>query len=358
MKKDYRRQARFIFLLFLAVLFFLLSAQQEKHLQPFQKKLSYIYESESTAVQAGEAFTKQKEKKQTLSAVWWKNKGKETVENQNLGSLARAEILAVCGKTDLLFSDAAVLDYDQDSSCIIGSRTASMLFGDANAVGLKVQYGGKDYAVANVLENSKDVFLYEAGREENLLFNRVTFRLDDPANQAIIKNKANAAFAPDTFLDYTLFVFLAQLVLLSIPAFIAVKLLRMFWINGREPQTVQREKVFWWAAFCIALLVFIKLAAAYLELPSDLIPAKWSDFQFWTKLWEEKKANTAVFAETGLSSSDWLFFIPFTKMIVYGIIGFLCLMHIRKETFNGENYITQAWKGLQRRRRGCKGFQS
>ncbi|MCI8647799.1 MAG: hypothetical protein HFE76_13655 [Firmicutes bacterium] len=185
--------------------------------QEVSKQVCGLYQNKEYAPTAAEIFEKQRKGDVGLSAIWWQKKGKDTVICRDTGGTASAEILAICGRSDLLFPGTVSLDYDQNGFCLLGRETAVSLFGSGDAAGLQVEYGGSLYQVKGIISDVGDVFLYEARREDTLMFSRLTAACDDRAGQAIIKTKMENRFAPDEFLDYAFFDFAAELFLMVLP---------------------------------------------------------------------------------------------------------------------------------------------
>lgn len=309
-------------LLILGILCFLSAANSFHHLEPFSKKISFVYTAPENTFSAEEIAEKQEKGGENMSAVWWQKRGIQEIQNKDTGRQAFAEVLAVCGRTDLLFAHGTVLDYDQTSFCLVGRKTAAALFGGRDVKGRMVICGDRAYEIAGVLTDAEDVFVYEAGREAGLFFERADFRCEDPAGQAIIKRKAEALFAPDAAMDYSLLYVAAHLILLTVPAGAGIRLIRLYRSYGR--QSGLAGKLFWTAMCCLLVICFFKMASDKLYIPAEFFPSKWSDFTFWQKLWQQKRDGLALFFQIGLTSCDALFFKSFFQTIFWTIFSFFC----------------------------------
>lgn len=309
-------------LLILGILGFLSAANSFHQMEPFARKISFVYTAPQNTFSAGEIAEKQEKGGENMSAVWWKSRGIQQIQNKDTGRQAFAEVLAVCGRTDLLFAHGPVLDYDQTSFCLVGRKAAAALFGGRDVKGRMITCGDRDYEIAGVLTDAEDVFVYEAGREEGLFFERTDFRCEDPAGQAIIKRKVEALFAPDAAMEYGLLYVTAHLFLLAVPAGAGIRLIRLYRSYGQ--QSGLAGKLFWTAMCCLVVICFFKMASEQLYIPAEVFPSKWSDFTFWQELWQQKRDGLTLFFRTGLASCDALFFKSFFQTILWTIFTLFC----------------------------------
>lgn len=361
MNKGLKYQIAAVIFLLLAVTFFFLSVGAWRSLQSFQAKLTFLYKGDSTAVSSKEAYLAQRENLSSEAEEYekfaftvWTQKDVALIESKDLGASVAVPILAVCGRTDLLFSGTEVLDCDSQGKCLLGSHTAASVFGGTDTAGLKIEYNGQEYEVAGVLPEIKDAFVYEISPKEEFLMNRITV-LNDTSNRAYLKNKFTAKFSPDAEMDYELLLFSAKLFLLLIPLALGVHALHLLAGYGREAQIFGKEKIFWRVIFIVLLIVLIKMIASYLTLPADFVPSKWSDFQFWSELWNAKKESLCLWITEAVYPPDVLFLAYFGKLMLYSILSFVCyrqtakLFRKRTEVFHDNVTFRAYWQNLRKK---------
>lgn len=308
----------------LGTVFFLWAALCCRELEPFSEQVFGLYQNREHAPAAAEIFERQQNGEPGLSVTWWQKKGRETVRCRETGMAAEAEILALCGRAERLFSEAVSLDYNQIGYCLVGRKTAVSLFGSSDAAGLQVEYGGNRYQVKHVFSAIEEVFVYEAGREENLTFSRLTAACDNREGQAIIKMKVESRFAPDRFLDYAFLAFAAELFLMVLPACAGGRLFSMY--RKAAKQKSGWRSLLLSAAGCLLLVVLALFIGSHVHVPPDLLPPKWSDFAFWTELWQEKKAAVRLFFEAELAACDLQFLISFGKTVLCNSCSIVCFV--------------------------------
>lgn len=81
----------------------------------------------------------------------------------------------------------------------------------------------------------------------------------------------------------------------------------------------------------------IILLAAYLrfqvEIPDDMIPTKWSDFDFWNRLFEQKKEYILNWIKIGKSDSEMIYIMKTAQTILWFVLSYLCYFVIRLAGF-------------------------
>ena len=102
-----KRRALLLLLILFSLLLFIASVRQGTKLDAFQRQIFGLYQSAKTQVAAASAFEALEKNASGegngLSALWWKEKGKEEIVSAELGKGYTVPVLAVCGRTDLLF---------------------------------------------------------------------------------------------------------------------------------------------------------------------------------------------------------------------------------------------------------------
>ena len=204
--------------------------------------------------------------------------------------------------------------------------------------------------------------MYQAGKEPELTFDRLTVPCRDVSSGEITKNKVQGLLRPDAIVDFDLLILFTQFIQLLVPLAIGICLLAMLFRFAGNRGAGLKERLFWRGTFFGLLILLVIMAAKNLDIPAEFVPSKWSDFSFWTELWAEKKQALALMWQYEKTPADNLFYLAVWKTVLYGSLGFLCLLHgillWRKESerFNGKHSIAEYRKDLWKRRRSCKRF--
>ncbi len=159
-----------------------------------------------------------------------------------------------------------------------------------------------------------------AGSEEKI-FSRVTIRNEEGEEESVLCEEWESRTGrPAEILDLTMLRGIAGFCVLLFPVTVCVFslswLYRCCWKTGGTQGKLA-------AAMAGAVICLILAAAlrARVEIPFDYIPSRWSDFSFWAKLWEEKKAAAAMLWEAQKSSLDGEWAAQFAKSAGCGLLA-------------------------------------
>ena len=94
---------------------------------------------------------------------------------KELNRMETAEIMAVYGRTDLLFSDCDVMDIENKTGCLISKGLAFRLFGGTDVMGNVLEYNSRGYEIIDVIESDIPLFVYELWEEDSsIVLDRAT----------------------------------------------------------------------------------------------------------------------------------------------------------------------------------------
>ena len=184
--------------------------------------------------------------------------------------------------------------------CLLDQDTVRQLFGSDNVLGLEVRMDEKAWQIVGVLKGDASVCVIPS--EEEQAFDGIVIRKKEPeqsTNQAVSMIEAFLGNTDGQQIDGQLYYVLACLLYfiilalsLAIMGFAAAKIIRR-----KTKKRVQPQKEFRIAEigrqcvlpFCLAAAVMILIAGVNAANPgSDYLPTYWSDFEFFSRLFEDK----------------------------------------------------------------------
>lgn len=239
-------------------------------------------------IRAGDARKIQGELQEDGAAaefVLWREQENTLLRNPQTGLSSQAEALYLCGSSRLLYPGEAVLDGEDQKGCLLGRKAAYELFGSGQAQGLTLYLGQTAYEVRGVLAEDSRRVVVRAGAGEVL--DQITARIPQGQTRQGAEQTLSAGYGIyGTPLEFDLLCLLAGAgtamlwVCLGIGAFLILK--------GYENRVGIRQR---WkrrllAGSLIGLWVFF--AVRQVSVPVEYLPTKWSDFDFFANLWQEK----------------------------------------------------------------------
>lgn len=204
-----------------------------------------------------------------------------------------ARVTGAVGMAALYDRQAALLEENDETGCVIDKDTALELFGSENCAGSQLTVGEEIYEVRGVVSWNQHMILIRP-LQKNLVCTQVLLRgkkgqnLEGIASDFLMGNGLSGILVDDSWLDVILPWFpVAFLVMLirTVSRWL-YEIERGTWENGiqrnREKKIDFRKcscfviRILLWGIglfFCVRLLSHI---------PQSWLPDKWSDFSFWS----------------------------------------------------------------------------
>ncbi|MCJ7837338.1 ABC transporter permease [Cuneatibacter sp. NSJ-177] len=257
-----------------------------------------------------------KETEQIDFAFWGESQG--VVRYPELNRESEAVIVAVSGDSRLVFPNAGVLG-SGEGGCLLGRGLAEALFGHPSAIGQTVTIGQRKYKVEGMLDQAEQMVVIpaesagssppKAGTEANqgtdgFLLDRVSLNIpEDVSQEEAVRQFSSEAGITGEVIPVHWYLRWAKGAARLIPLLLYVVLAaglvkRVFRWKGKHGIA---PALF---AACVLGAAGIFVLGLSLDIPRDYLPAKWSDFEFWTGLWEQKEKEWALLIRTEKSQAE------------------------------------------------------
>lgn len=177
---------------------------------------------------------------------------------------------------------------DDLEGCLIDIDTSYKLFGSANCIGREILYNDKKLIVRGILKNSKANMIIQAPDDSstvlngiivdgtNLTLNKIEdFKIKFGVNEMAINGNLYYMIAKSISF---IFPILALLLIL-------IKIIQSLFKERNKPVLVG----IYFLMIVISVFIFFKVTNIKISIPLDMIPNKWSDFNFWSNMWDEYK---------------------------------------------------------------------
>ena len=243
-----------------------------------------------------------------MQFVNWCQKSGGQVSYKELDRTQTAEIMTVYGRTDLLFSDCEAIDIDNKTGCLISKELAFHLFGGIEVVGNIIEYNSREYEVIDIVDSDIPLFVYELSEEDSSI-------VLDRANVLCIQNspkqtKAEYSKIAGTWslIDYQMIFYGIKILYFIVPWILGTGLLLSIRRYKKEAKNSivnekdrlvnhgiryhlkkNKEWLIWEMIMLLIIIFMIIFTVTQIEIPVDMIPDKWSNFEFWSELYKNKQ---------------------------------------------------------------------
>lgn len=272
-----------------------------------------------TGAKAGALHQREREQEQPAAFVVWGQRMGQTVENPDLRRSAPLNVLLLAGDSPLLLSSSAPLLAGDREGCLLDEGTAMALFGSPSPVGCQVGWAGRTLTVRGILSGARPLLAAQA-LEEDTGLGRLALRV--PAGEWA--HRYTQAFSQRLGLEGTwgaartwpaAAAFFSLLPVWALVFSLIFPLLRAGFGAAEYP-----------AVFLVCLLAAgalwfagLWLTGFSLQIPPELLPAKWSDFDFWGELLAEKREELIRFFLAEKTEYDLALFLPSAGALAAGL---------------------------------------
>lgn len=342
---NYKKPVVNIIMLCLMIMCFDLALGYRNYARP-EKEIANIYIKNSSLTATDITNMHKEEEKETdkLSFTGWKQLDDESISYPYLERSATVDILKVCGNSSLIV-DAPMIFLGDTESCILDEDTAYSLFGSLEVSGQKITYNERELTVIAVQNKLKDTIIMHTENDSEENMDAIALELNEEGARTIKKFNNRYAVSTNTtstavyseVVESNIYYNIANIFTLIIPLSIIILLL----FNFIKVVKKSKRKPILFLVYTIVGCTFIGMFIALMEfkpsIPYDLIPNKWSDFDYWTTLLKGYKEKYETILYMKKYNMDIVLIQSMFKSIVCSIISIILFFNVRKR-FKINNY--------------------
>ena len=245
-----------------------------------------------------------------------------------------------------------ILDGTVKKSCLIGDDTAQALFGTDDATGLSITMDGSDYVVLGMLTEAERSAVFQAKDLNTNALDRINIQVsDDVTLSSLEQNLEGELGFEGTALDYRFITVLLGAAGFGLCFLLWIWLLRLlleefrifrreftenieYYKNGHRSDPVYIKgvaiRIGGILGIVIILLIFLRFQV---QIPEDLIPPKWSDFEFWERLINDKSERMLNWLRCEKGAPELLYLEKSALAAVFLALSYLCYIVLRAINF-------------------------
>lgn len=249
------------------------------------KTLNFYFENENYNTEIIKSI---KEADPELAIVGWAEEALQSANNPDLGKTASdLDVLTIKGSSNLLVKGSNLFTDDLEG-CLIDSDTSYKLFGSSNCVGREIVYNDRTLIVRGILKGSKANIMIQASEDPSQVLDGLTIDGTDLTLNKIEDFKMMFGIN-EMAISGNIYYMLAKLIALMFPiialVLILIKVIASLFKSRNKPVLV----ILYILMTIASVFIFFKITNIKISIPLDMIPNKWSDFDFWSKMGKEYK---------------------------------------------------------------------
>lgn len=294
MIRAYKRIISYVLVVFITLLAWSICLTNAQKIQVLQDVVELRYDREKLDaetiknLQKGESESSEKIVK---SFIVWEQSPKEDLRNKELAKNVTGEVVKVYGNLTMLFpveklQGQTLYEGDREGT-IISEGVAYSLWGSTDVVGQSLIVGDKAYVVRGVLKEKSNRIITQADMaDQETKFSALRVQLVDKENvEGMISTLKFKYNLPESVLRNLSLTSILLSGLALLPGYLLgfyglIKLYKFIYSTHR----------YWVSAILLSIIalgltwITIEMMQFITYIPSYIIPNKWSDFTFWSKL--------------------------------------------------------------------------
>ena len=246
-----------------------------------------------------------------LCVCFWKQGDPVRVSCRETGKENTCREVILCGNAELLRTGS--LNFQK--GCMIDPETSRLLFGTEICGGQRIRIRENDYpALGTVKTLAPTIFrIAEAGESLDRI---ILIGSPMDAQQFLIRwglHGEQLGFYPIWALAADCGILFPLVLLIAFCVYLGSK-------KKKNSCALQKTGII------VILFAGLLLLGKCLVIPEEMIPAKWSDFSFWSRLWLYQRNNFLTIAVTSLGNTQLQMIFGMVKSIIYYLLSSLLVM--------------------------------
>lgn len=274
-----------IILIFALIMCWGISLGYANNIGSENKTLNFYFENENYNTELIKTI---KEADPELAVVGWAEESLQSANNPDLGKIASdLDVLIIKGSSNLLVKGSNLFADDLEG-CLIDNDTSYKLFGSSNCVGREIVYNDRTLIVRGILKGSKANIMIQATEDSSQVLDGLTIDGTGLTLNKIEDFKMKFGIN-EMAISGNIYYIIAKFIALIFPIItlvsILIKVITSLFKSRNKPVLVSL-----YILMAIAsIFIFFKITNIKISIPLDMIPNKWSDFDFWSKMGKEYK---------------------------------------------------------------------
>lgn len=272
-----------IILIFALIMCWGISLGYANNIEIKDKIINFYFENDNYTVGLLESIG---ESKKELSFVGWREESLQSVTNPDLNRTANdLDLLLINGSSNLLVK-GSMLFKDDKEGCLIDEETSFKLFGSSNCLGRTIVYNEKSLIVRGILKGTKANMMLQLPEDSNLALKGLTIDGTGLTINKIEEFKSQFGIQ-EMAINGGIYYIIAKTIAIIFPILALILILIKIIISIIKSRKKPILVVIYLFMIITSIFIVFKITNIKISIPLDMIPNKWSDFDFWSKMWKQ-----------------------------------------------------------------------
>ena len=245
----------------------------------------YFDEEEYVPADIYKMQQEEKDKDNSLAFTGWYEKEKQSVLNNNLNRTIESNIMFICGNSYLI-AEGPILFEDDIKGCLIDEETAYKLFGSYDVIGNTIIYDNREFIIRGIHRTMEDTIIMQAEIDSK---DKIQGLLIDISNDGIekVKHISERYGIKEYGVNSAVYYNLGKMCTSLLPLIILLIIICSALKKGIEIKDRPVLFIFSIIMIVVWITIFFSITKYKISIPVDILPSKWSDFDYWKKFFQE-----------------------------------------------------------------------
>lgn len=272
-----------ISIIFTLIICFGISLGYANSIKSKEKLVNFYFENDNFNIESIKLI---EESKKDLSLVGWREEHLQEVTNPDLNRTANElSVLLINGSSNLLVK-GSMLFKDDKEGCLIDSETSFKLFGSNNCIGKTIIYGDRSLVVRGILKDTKANIMLQLQEKSTEALNGITIDGSELSFNKI--NEFRSQFGIEEMaISGGFYYIIAKVISIIFPILALILILLKITASAFKSKNKPILLGIYIIMSIASVFIVFKVTKINISVPLDIIPNKWSDFDFWSNMWKE-----------------------------------------------------------------------
>ncbi len=330
------------------------SIHYEKYAERTLSSVSIRYDKAAvTPKQIDNIFEKVKHDSQTglQDMTLWNRRKNELIQSNITNIPLQTNIIEVYGDMSQVCPANFVCGnyvYENDADgCVLASKMAYQLFGCTDIINNTIIWMGKKYSVRGVVK-SKDTMMLIQVPDKNYLYSNVEAVYPKKVKQNIADNEGiqlknllaeNGLPSPNAIIDGVLITWFLH-ILCNLPLWIIVLAAAILMIKRTcNIHNSIALLVLYGTGTILMIFIMIRITNFSIHIPSQFIPTKWSDFNFYIDKYNQMKADNLQINQCIPMPIDIARNKIQLSCIILTVVNLLLLLYVKIKIYKSDRFL-------------------
>jgi len=292
----------------------------EKHYSTSQIQTISLTGSKLNGNNAMQIQQKEEKEENPISFTLWGQMRDQSVSNPDLYRLVTLNLITVYGDSSFVLPSDGILDQDDYEGCLLSEDMAYELFQSKNVIDQEITYKDTSYTVRGTIPGVEQVLMIQASSVTGEELDCVSVEISGGRRAStVIQELANRHGFPGASRNMQVYSDWSKMFVAIILMIMGGGVLLPFIKNCKDSRMQPALCMINCGITLLFLIIFIWIAGSYFHYPEEMIPNRWSDLEFWTRLWRQGWAEFLALLQSEKTVVEMAAMAPFFQVLKYGL---------------------------------------